>query len=49
MITIIKYILIAFLVLIDIACVMCTFKYKPKYPYYFWFTVTTFCIVFLLI
>lgn len=47
MLEILKYILIAFLILIDIACIYCSFKYKPKYPYYFYFIVTTLSIIFL--
>lgn len=45
---ILKSILIAFLVLIDIACIIASFKYKPAYPYYFYFITTTLSIIFLI-
>lgn len=47
MLSILKGILIATLVLIDIACVYCSFTKKPAWTYFFWFIVTTFSIIFL--
>ena len=48
MLSILKYLFIALLILIDISCIVCSFKYKPVYPYYFWFIVTTISIIFLI-
>ena len=48
MLSILKVILIAFLVLIDISCIYCSFKKKPAYPYFVWFIVTSLSIIFLI-
>lgn len=48
MLNVLKYIFVALLVLIDISCIYCSTKYTPKYPYYFWFIVSTLSIIFLI-
>lgn len=49
MLNVLKYIFIAFLILLDISCIYCSFKEKPVYPYFVWFAIITISIVFLLI
>ena len=48
MLSILKGILIATLVLIDIACVYCSFTKKPAWTYFFWFIVTSIYILFII-
>lgn len=48
MLSILKGILIAILVLIDISCIYCSFKEKPAYAYFFWFIVTSISIIFII-
>lgn len=42
-----KYFVAALLIYLCIVCIICSFKYKPKYPYYFWFCVTLLGLIFM--
>lgn len=48
MLSILKGILIASLVLIDISCIYCSFKKKPAYAYFVWFIVISISILFII-
>lgn len=45
MLNILKYLYLATLILVDIACIVCSFKCKPVYPYVFWFIITSIAII----
>lgn len=41
---VLRFIIIAFLILLDIACVNCFFEKKPSWPFLFWFVIFTIAI-----